>query len=278
VLLWRLFIEPVMNHFAIWALTPLGLKAIGLTRFNFSGGEVHVRIEDKVFEAIRIVAHVRSSDDLLSLLLVTDAARRHGATKIDLCLPYVPYARQDRVCADGEPLSLAVFAKLINAQEYRSVEVWDVHSDTALALIDRATNRHCSTLLGEAVRSRPILVAPDAGALKKIHRCASDHHLYYIRADKTRDPSTGEITDTVVYSSDLGSSDLLIVDDICDGGRTFVELAKKLRKLTTGKINLYVTHGIFSKGTSVFDGIIDHVFVANPFISKLPSNFTHLGT
>ena len=70
----------------------------------------------------------------------------------------------------------------------------------------------------------------------------------HIRADKKRDPSNGEITGTVVYSEHLGSQDVLIVDDICDGGRTFIELAKELRHLTTGRIYLYVTHGIFSKG------------------------------
>jgi ribose-phosphate pyrophosphokinase len=50
-----------------------------------------------------------------------------------------------------------------------------------------------------------------------------------------------------------------MVDDICDGGRTFIELAKELRGMGAEKVHLYVTHGFFTKGLSVFDGIIDVV-------------------
>lgn len=251
-------------------------SAVPITRFNFSGGESQVRIDGPISEVIKIVAHVHSSDDFVSLLLLTDAARRHGAVQIGLILPYLPYARQDRVCAPGEALSLKVVCDLINAQHYNSVEVWDAHSDVALALLDRVVNRHCSDFVAAAIpHENPILVAPDAGALKKVHVCARNNGLDYIRADKTRDPATGEITGTVVYG-EFTDRDFLIVDDICDGGRTFIELAKELRKLTDGDVNLYVTHGIFSKGTAVFDGIIDHVYVANPFPSELPANFTHI--
>lgn len=242
---------------------------------KFSGGEVHVRLEPLQCGAITIVAHLHSSDDVFALLLLTDAARRQGVEKIHLFMPYLPYARQDRVCATGEPLSLRVMCDLINAQRYDSVEVWDVHSDVATALLDRVSNVHCSTFLGPCLTNAPVLVAPDSGALKKIAACAKKYGLRYVRADKSRNPATGAITGTVVYSDHIGDKDFLIVDDICDGGRTFIELAQQLRPLTTGKVNLYITHGIFSRGTNVFDGLIDHVYVANPFIKDLPTNFTH---
>lgn len=246
--------------------------------FAFSGGEVQVRILGALSRAVKITAHVRSSDDLMALLLLSDAARRCGVESISLVLPYLPYARQDRVCASGEALSLRVMCDILNAQNYNSVEVWDVHSGAALALLNRVKNVHCAILMEVAIPpdGGPVLVAPDAGAIKKVVACATAYGLPYVRADKTRDPATGEITGTVVYSEHIGQRDFLIVDDICDGGRTFIELAKKLRPLTDGAVNLYVTHGIFSKGTDVFDGIIDHVFVANPFTDSLPKNFTHL--
>jgi ribose-phosphate pyrophosphokinase len=110
-----------------------------------------------------------------------------------------------------------------------------------------------------------MLVAPDAGALKKTMELSRLAGMPYIHADKKRNPENGEITGTAVHSSALGNQDVLIVDDICDGGRTFVELAKELKTLTTGKIYLYVTHGIFSKGLGVFNGIIDHIYTAHVF-------------
>ena len=101
--------------------------------------------------------------------------------------------------------------------------------------------------------------------MKKTLEAAKELGLPMVRADKIRSTDTGEITGTVVYSEHIGSKDFLIADDICDGGRTFIELAKVLRPLTDGKIYLYVTHGIFSKGLDVFEGLIDGVYTANPF-------------
>lgn len=258
-------------------------RSVRVERWQFAGGEEHIRLDTEPFgsdEVVHLFAHIRSSADVMALLLLTDAVRRHGTQRIWLWMPYLPYARQDRVCARGESLSLAVFCELINSQGYEYVEVWDVHSDVAPALLKRCEVVPPEEFLENAVDlidwEKTLLVAPDAGALKKTAKVASYFCTSFIRADKTRDAKTGAITGTVVHSEHVGNSDLLIVDDICDGGRTFIELARELRKLTTGRVMLYVTHGIFSRGTQVFDGLIDRVFCANPFVEQMPANFIHL--
>lgn len=195
-----------------------------------------------------------------------------------------PYSRQDRVCNPGEALSTAVMANLINAQKYKRVHIVDSHSDVALALINNVNHLPQWGIVSTELRQKIqpsidkglILVAPDAGALKKVMESSKKLGIPFVRADKTRDPKTGAITGTVVYSEHVGNSDFLILDDICDGGRTFVELAKVLRPLTNGRILLYVTHGLFTQGTAVFDGVIDHVYVANSMVKDLPANFTPL--
>jgi ribose-phosphate pyrophosphokinase len=254
---------------------------------KFPGGEINVRLGvlPNLFSAQKCVtfiyAYLRSSDDIMALLLVTDALRRYGVRDISITIPYLPYARQDRVCNHGESLSLKVLCDLINSQEYRSVTVWDVHSDVSLALLNNVVNLSAINFLSPALSTnlfdpdRTIFVAPDAGAIKKVAELSKRLSVSFIRADKTRNPATGEIAGTTVYSGHVGNQDFLIVDDICDGGRTFTELAAELRPLTTGKLMLYVTHGIFSKGTSVFDGVFDSVFVANSFLpaSQLPGYF-----
>lgn len=242
----------------------------------FSGGEVNVCLRDDTYGSAEILANMRTSDDVMTLLLLTDALRRNGCKEISLLMPYLPYARQDRVMKAGESLALRVMCDLINAQKYDRVQVWDVHSDTALALLDRATSRALPSLVGSICYHQSfVLVAPDAGALKKVAALAKAVKMPFVRADKSRNAETGEITGTVVYGEHIGDRDFLIVDDICDGGRTFIELAQQLRPLTNGQVMLYVTHGIFSRGTAVFDGLIDKVFVANSFVSAkdLPANF-----
>ena len=253
--------------------------AIKHTVFKFSGGEVHVKV-DHVFsgESIEILAHIKSSDDLMELLLVTNALRDmlDSNTKICLVMPYIPYARQDRACEFGEALSIKVFANIINSQNYDEVWVTDPHSDVATALLNNCVVVNQSDEITNLFIDwdNAVIVSPDAGANKKTFKVARVLHVdTVVRADKVRDTKTGEITGTVVYSDYIGKKDFVIVDDICDGGRTFIELAKVLRPLTSGKIILYVTHGIFSKGLDVFRGVIDEVYCAYPFDDKLEPHY-----
>lgn len=224
--------------------------------FVFPGGEVQVRadLDAEHLESLRIRAAIRNSDALMALLLLTDALRRQaGQTPIHLDLPYVPYARQDRVCNPGEALAAKVFCQMINAQGYASVTIQDPHSDVVPALIDRVHVVDASVALAQ-VLSRPefsggvTLLAPDAGARKRVLGLARKLGVPdVIFADKVRDTRTGAITRTELQG-DTPAQPVLVVDDICDGGRTFIELAAVLAKASAQPRYLYVTHGIFSKG------------------------------
>jgi ribose-phosphate pyrophosphokinase len=254
-------------------------KTITAKSFVFNGGEVQTNLSNMKFSNRYIIyASLENANDILELLMVTDAIKRFNyEASIELQCPYVPYARQDRVMNEGEALSIAVMAKLINLQEYAKVTIWDAHSDVTPALINKAYNMHVKDMIKPLFSGTAdscfidqdtcILVAPDAGSIKKVSMVAKQYLMPMVRADKHRDVKTGEITDTVVYSDHVGDKDFLIIDDICDGGRTFIELADKLRMLTTGKIYLYVTHGIFAKGVKVFEGKIDKVYCPNVFSS-----------
>jgi len=237
---------------------------------KFSGGELHPKLLKNINgreTAIHIHGNITSSDDLMELALLVDALRRSAVPcpPITASIPYFPYARQDRACAQGESLAVKVACDFINSLNFVSVEVWDAHSDVTTALLNRSINRHQKEFVSRIKWQNTVLVAPDAGAIKKILEIAKLTSMSVVRADKIRSVEDGSITGTVVYSEHIGNKDFLIADDICDGGRTFIELAKVLRPLTTGKIYLYVTHGIFSKGLDVFNGLIDGVYTANPF-------------
>ena len=248
-------------------------QPVPLRSFTFPGGEIQVRIEAPPgpAPAVTIRADLVDADTLMALLLLTDAVRRHYAhPAIDLVCPYLPYARQDRVAYAGEALSAAVACRLLNGQGYRSVEVWDAHSDVSLALLDRVRNRSASDFAVAIVTPGDVIVAPDLGAVKRASACARLAGATLVHAEKTRSTDTGAITGTVVHSGPIGERDFLIVDDICDGGRTFTELARVLRPLTTGRVKLYVTHGIFSAGFDALAADIDRIYVANPFPAELP--------
>lgn len=255
---------------------------IPVNMFQFSGGETQVQLETRNYLKMccmhknpvtnfSITAHIRNGD-IMPLALIVDALRRIGCGPIDLHLPYLPYARQDRVMNRGESLALKVFCDFINNLGFQSVTVDDCHSDVGVALLNNVVHRKQHTILMEEVFDEyscqngndiDAVVAPDAGAMKKTAEFVKVLNGYrpteMIRADKVRDVTTGEITGTEVYG-DVEGKTLLIVDDICDGGRTFIELAKVLRAKGAKKIVLMVTHGIFSKGKDVLLEHIDEVY------------------
>ena len=91
-----------------------------------------------------------------------------------------------------------------------------------------------------------------------------------LTATKVRNTITGEITGTRLDDPDQSAKgrDCLIVDDICDGGRTFIELAKVIRQQGPARGYLYVTHGIFSNGLGIFQGLTDGVYTTDSFLSR----------
>jgi ribose-phosphate pyrophosphokinase len=249
-------------------------------RFLFPGGEIGVKLDSENYafnhttNPVMITARIHDAVDLFELALIQDAVKElvQPRTNIKLFMPYVPYGRQDRVCDKGEPFSLRVFANYINSLNFHSVAIVDPHSDVTPALINNSLVLSQQEIIGEfaelnkyIITAKPIFVSPDAGANKKTAALAKLYdHSSFIRCDKLRDLATGQIKETIVYADDLKGASVIICDDICDGGRTFIELAKALRAKNAGTIALYVTHGIFSKGTRVLiDGGIDQIFTTD---------------
>lgn len=233
------------------------LPQMGVKTFTFPGGEEHVKLlQDKIWRDNRIMITTRltNSARIMQLLVATNALKRMGAKAQDIhvLIPYLPYARQDRQMVHGEPLSLRVMADLINSQGYASVKVFDPHSSVSAALINNMIEvsnvNFCRGILQD--KKDYLLVSPDAGATKKVAAVAKalKYDQDIIQAEKRRNLNTGEITNIHLDRAELFNKDCYIVDDICDGGGTFVMLADRLKTCGAGNVHLIVSHGIFSKG------------------------------
>ncbi len=240
---------------------------------TFSGGEEHVQYKIKYKGPVTIRCSILSSKDLMRLLLLTDSLRRQGITDITLCIPYLPYARQDRVCSEGQAFSLDVFANILNSQRYTEVVSADVHSDVAATLIDNFRNIHQKEMVKFVPKKYDNLVSPDKGASKKIGEvCDKLGYTSYIQCDKVRDPTTGNITSITTDREGLYGS-CLIVDDICDGGRTFLETAKLLKSKGAESVDLYVTHGIFKGVSEDFFSYIDNIYTTSSCLTESNKQF-----
>lgn len=232
------------------------IKLEDIDSLVFNGGEVHVK---NVPEIDILFAKIRNSEDLMKLLLVTDAHKREYGHNFKLFMPYIPYARQDRVANEGEALSIKVFSDLINTQNYEQIYVLDPHSDICMATLNNVKEiaKINDEYLAKVIPhyEEVIVVAPDAGAFKRLSKTIKRVPLIY--ATKNRNTVTGELSNVEIHTGgiSIAGKRLLIVDDICDGGGTFILLAKELNKVNNNpqihfdsKLELYVTHGIFSKG------------------------------
>ena len=217
---------------------------------KFPGGEIHVRIPKKISRCT-IKASICGSDDLMTVLLLNDAAKRAGAMYVSLELMYIPYAQQDRICESGEALSVKIMADLINSCGFNRVTVYDPHSYVSTALINNCKIVEVADILtSEKFQSKldgliDVLVAPDAGAYKKVLNVSRFGDVPVVHATKNR--VNGEVQ-SVTLHGDVAGKNCLVIDDICVGGRTFTELGKALKEAGAGDLSLYVTHGIFSKG------------------------------
>ncbi len=258
--------------------------------FTFPAGELGVKLDSTNLlypnysynlPYQTITARLQNSNDIMELLLVTDALRRLDPRPISLVLPWLPYARQDRVCSPGESHSIKVFAQLINNQGYESVTVFDPHSEVVGAVIDRVTIISQLDIIGKfdnlnkyIINNSPIFVSPDAGSNKKVAMLAAHYgHSFFVRADKSRDLATGKLSGFKVYTDNqcsIKDRDVIVCDDIADGAGTFIGLAKTLKENGARKVVLYVTHGIWSKGLdSVFDGGIDEIYCTDSFLGDI---------
>jgi ribose-phosphate pyrophosphokinase len=289
---------------------PMGAESgsiIDYEFFQFSGGEPHIKINLHTFHYKEIIITIRIGifNDIGKLVVATDALRRllvGRDIKISLFLAYFPGARQDRVMVKGEPLTVKVYADIINQLNFNEVSIFDPHSEVTPALINNVYVHNNHQLVVQAINDMAYehkgyfnIVSPDAGANKKIKELVKylasnkpqpniDQTVHsggyftdgdqLVKCDKSRDVKTGKITGFDVYADDLNGNPTIVVDDICDGGATFIGLAKELRKKNAGDLYLIVSHGIFSKGfkelRKYYKGIYTTDSIVNDYAWDIP--------
>jgi len=228
-------------------------EGIFYQRITYPAGEQQVRLinfvnEISIAKRIDVWARAASAENLMTLVLLTDALHEiNRRARMDLWLAYLPYGRADRRFTVGDCFGLRAFGNIIDSLGYGKVHTLDVHSTAARSEIANLLN-HAPDAMIQTVANElggATYLAPDYGA-----RTRYGISLY---CKKHRDASTGRITRIEVPAENVmmlpKGSRVLVVDDICDGGATFEMLADELKGRDL-KLYLWVTHGIFSKGTA----------------------------
>jgi ribose-phosphate pyrophosphokinase len=234
---------------------------------------------DRYTDPVMITARLNSFKDVELLICAVQALRNIKPNcQISLYTPYFLGSRSDRKFQEGGVNYLKqVICPIINSLNFYSVVVLDPHSDVLEACLNNYEKADNHILVKWALtdidnkdgaQSRICLVSPDAGAYKKIFDVAKKFSIdKIITANKVRDMKTGNILRTEIPVLDQHDNiQYVIIDDICDGGRTFVELAKAIKEgRPTAKIYLVVTHGIFSAGYSQLGEYFERIYTTNSY-------------
>lgn len=219
--------------------------------------------------SIQIKSRLNNWLDLELIVCAVASLRELGVEEIHLYTPYIMGARSDRKFEEGGNNYVKhVIAPAINLLNFKSVTCIDPHSHVLEACLNNFKKVDNKQLVDFALKplydgdfSKFILVSPDAGASHKIYKLAEQigYKSDIITCSKERD-FEGKLTKTVFpfETHKYNGEDFIIIDDICDGGQTFINIARKIKdcfairsanqNIKPGKIYLIVTHGIFSKG------------------------------
>lgn len=242
--------------------------------FTFAGGEPHVQLDRTaiVDQYLWVDARVATADGFLRTLAVLDALRACGPRRLGLFLPYFPGARQDRR-QPGTPFTLSIYAEAIKRLGLDVVVTLDPHSDVLSACLDVEIIHSFEAM--PDVSGYDGFVVPDAGAEKRVHaaaRALGVETIVYAR--KTRNTRTGALSGFRCEPLPVPGGRYLVVDDICDGGGTFNGLADVIHAGDRARLDLWVTHGIFSKGFGALLSRFEHIYTTDsfPVAGDLPAN------
>jgi len=205
-------------------------------------------------------------DEEMLLLFIVNHLREHFSIKhLTLDMPYIPYARMDRVKNQQEVFTLKYFCGFINSLCFDQVIVRDAHSNVSLALINMVVAEPIDETINKLVNNLldpqcDIVFYPDEGSCKRYSELISFPCLFGL---KKRDWSTGKILGLEVQGElpEL-PFDVLIIDDISSYGGTFLYAARKLKELGAGKVYLYVTHceNSILKGELINSGLLEKIY------------------
>lgn len=249
---------------------------------KFSDGMVQTTIPDvsTLTHTVLIEAFIKDSDGIIILSQLKDILDDCKIQEVLLVLKVLPFSRQDRRMVNGDSFSLKPFARMLNPLQFNTIFIKDPHSDVFPALIDNVRIIPQVDVLQLMIDKQKInpdiydsICSPDGGSIKKAFKIATHLKKEFIKADKIRDTSNGEIVGTYIPTDiDYTGKAILIVDDCLDGGRTFTELAKKLKAAGASQVDLFITVGIFSYGLDCLRGDLDQVFCHTVYLENIANN------
>jgi ribose-phosphate pyrophosphokinase len=232
---------------------PVNLLDARVERFNDQ--EIFVEVFENVRGEDMFIIQPTSNpanDNLMELLIITDALRRSSAARITAVIPYFGYARQDRRSKARTPISAKLVANLIARAGVERVLTMDLHAAQIQGFFDiPVDNLYSAPIFAldieHAFKDRLeqlTVVSPDVGGVSRARELAQRIGCGLAIVDKRR-VRPGEVAEMTVIGEVAGQT-CIIVDDICDTAGTLCKAAEVLMESGAAEVHSYITHGVLS--------------------------------
>lgn len=274
--------KPLAEEVAKLLDIPLG--KIDLDRF--ADGELRPWIQEDVRDKTVFVLESLSypmDEHVMEMVLIGDAIRRGAPKTMIAVVPYLGYARQDKLHRPGEPVSARVIAKFLEVSKYREVMSIDLHNDAIVGFFQVPVT-HISALpvLAAAVKkehiAHAIVVSPDVGGVKRARNLGYELGLPIIVMEKKRFLDRRDESESYQIIGDIKGKTAIIIDDIISTGGTIANSAKALKEEGATRVLVLATHGVLAGEavTKLAESPVDEVVVTNTIVVPKEKQFKKL--
>ncbi|WP_104697437.1 MULTISPECIES: ribose-phosphate pyrophosphokinase [unclassified Helicobacter] len=238
---------------------------------RFSDGEISVQISESVRgKDIFIIQPTcaPTNDNLMELLVMTDAFKRSSANSINAVIPYFGYARQDRKAAPRVPITAKLVANLMQSAGINRIITMDLHAGQIQGFFDiPVDNLYGSIIFRDYIRSKnfnnPIIASPDIGGVSRARYFADQLHLDLVIVDKKREKANESEVMNII--GDVEGKDVILVDDMIDTAGTMCKAAHVLKSRGANSVMALGTHPVLSGPAiqRIQESVLDEVVVSN---------------
>jgi ribose-phosphate pyrophosphokinase len=251
---------------------------------RFSDGEISVQIAESVRGRDVFIVQstgAPSNDNLMELLIMTDALRRSSASSITAVVPYYGYARQDRKAAPRVPITARLVADMYETAGIDRVVTIDLHAGQIQGFFNiPVDNLYGSIVFKEYVQSKnfknPIVASPDIGGVARARYFAKQLGLEMVIVDKRREKANESEVMNII--GDVEGKDVIIVDDMVDTAGTMVKAAAALKGKGATSVMAIATHGVLSGKayTNLDNDALDELCISDTLVTKPHDSITVL--
>ncbi|WP_102107885.1 ribose-phosphate pyrophosphokinase [Oceaniglobus roseus] len=233
----------------------IGVKLVDARVERFNDAEIFVEVFENVRGEDMFIIQPTSNpanDNLMELLIITDALRRSSAARITAVIPYFGYARQDRRTKARTPITAKLIANMMVEAGIERILTMDLHAAQIQGFFDiPVDNLYAAPVFALDIQHQfkgrlgeITVVSPDVGGVGRARELAQRIGVPLSIVDKRREKA-GEVAEMTVIGDVTGQT-CIIVDDICDTAGTLCKAAEVLIKAGAKEVHSYITHGVLS--------------------------------